>query len=140
MASPPPVPQLWSSQYAAFLGTCNALRHFCESLSRDRRNRKKAQRSGIKAMSKGEVVMKTLTEKVAKWTAALAVIPFGLFLSTAAEARAGVPACENSPMVKNLMAPTYRAPCTQALVHEELNKEEVKRLAATAESSADHLK
>jgi hypothetical protein len=91
-------------------------------------------------MSKGEVVMKTLIGKVAKWTAALAVVPFGLFLSTAAEARAGAPVCENSPIVKNLMALTYRAPCTQAVVHEELSKEEVKRLTATAESSADHLK
>jgi hypothetical protein len=31
-----------------FFGACNALRHFCESPSRDRGKRKKAQRSGIK--------------------------------------------------------------------------------------------
>jgi hypothetical protein len=91
-------------------------------------------------MSKGEVVMKTHTVKVAKWTTALAVVPFGLFLSTAAEARPAVPACESSPTVKNLMALTYRAPCTQAVVHEELSKKEAIRLTATAESSADHLK
>ena len=84
--------------------------------------------------------MKTFTVKVTKWATALAIVPFGLFLSTAAEARAAVPACENSPMVKNLMALTYRAPCTQAAVSEQLSKAEAKRLAATAESSADHIK
>lgn len=41
---------------------------------------------------------------------------------------------------KNLAAPTYRAPAPQAAVPHELTRKEVKRLIATAESAADHLK
>ena len=45
---------------------------------------------------------------------------------------------QNGP--KNLMSPTYRAPIAQAAVPHELTRKQVKRLAATAESAADHLK
>jgi hypothetical protein len=45
---------------------------------------------------------------------------------------------QNGP--KNLMSPTYRAPVAQTAVPQELTRKQVKRLAATAESAADHLK
>ena len=45
---------------------------------------------------------------------------------------------QNGP--NNLMSPTYRAPVAQAAVPQELSRKQVKRLAATAESAADHLK
>ena len=45
---------------------------------------------------------------------------------------------QNGP--KNLMSPTYRAPVAHAAVPHELTRKQVKRLAATAESAADHLK
>ena len=45
---------------------------------------------------------------------------------------------QNGP--KNLMSPTYRAPMAQVAVPQELTRKQVKRLAATAESAADHLK
>ena len=45
---------------------------------------------------------------------------------------------QNGP--KNLMSPTYRAPIAQAAVPQELTRKQVKRLAATAEAAADHLK
>jgi hypothetical protein len=41
---------------------------------------------------------------------------------------------------KNLMSPTYRAPIAQVAGPQELTRKQVKRLAATAESAADHLK
>jgi hypothetical protein len=50
-----------------------------------------------------------------------------------------VPAfAQNGP--KNLVSPTYRAPIAQAAVPQELTRKQVKRLAASAESAADHLK
>jgi hypothetical protein len=45
---------------------------------------------------------------------------------------------QNGP--KNLMSPTYRAPIAKADVPQELTRKQVKRLAATAESAADHMK
>ncbi len=84
--------------------------------------------------------MKTFALKATKWTTAMTIVPFGLFLSTAAEARAAEAACPNTPMVKNLMALTYRAPCAQAVVPRELSKKEIRRLTATAETREDHLK
>ena len=41
---------------------------------------------------------------------------------------------------KNLMSPTYQAPPAQPAVPHELTRKEVKRLTATAELAADHLK
>lgn len=41
---------------------------------------------------------------------------------------------------KNLVSPTYRAPVAQAARSQELTRKQVKRLAATAESVADHMK
>ena len=85
--------------------------------------------------------MKTLPKKATKWMTAIAIALFGLFLGTVREARAAEPACsQNGPMIKNLMALTYRAPCSQAAVPQGLTKKEVKRLTATAESSRDHSK
>jgi len=63
----------------------------------------------------------------AKWTA---IALFGLAAQTAFS--------QIGP--KNLMSPTYRAPAAQAAVSQGLTKGEVKRLSATAESRADHLK
>jgi hypothetical protein len=89
-------------------------------------------------------VMKTLPKepgKATKWMTAIAITLFGLFLGTAREARAAEPTCsQNGPMIKNLMALTYRAPCAQTGVPEGLTRNEVKRLTATAESREDHLK
>jgi len=45
---------------------------------------------------------------------------------------------QNGP--KNLVSPTYRAPVAQAAPSEELTRNQVKKLAATAESVADHMK
>ena len=84
--------------------------------------------------------MKTFAVRATKWTTAMALVPFGLFLSAAAEARAAEPVCANTRMVKNLMAPTYRASCAAAVVPHELSKKEVRRLTATAETREDHLK
>jgi hypothetical protein len=86
-------------------------------------------------------VMKTLAKNATKWMTAIVIPLFGLFLGTVQEARAAELACsQNSPMVKNLMALSYRAPCAQAAVPQGLTKDKVKRLAATAESREGHLK
>src|SRR6266705_3260324 len=86
-------------------------------------------------------VMKTLLKKATKWMTAIAIALFGLFLGTVPEARAAEPICsQNGPMIKNLMALTYRAPCSHEAVPQGLTKKEAKRLAATAESREDHLK
>lgn len=85
--------------------------------------------------------MKTLAKKATKWMAAIVIAPISLSLGMAQEVRAAEPACsQNGPMIKNLMALTYRAPCSQKAVPQGLTKKEAKRLAATAESSQDHLK
>ena len=63
----------------------------------------------------------------------------GSFVMFAVGAWTAVPAfAQNGP--KNLMSPTYRAPVAQAAVPQEPTRKQVKRLAATAESAADHLK
>jgi hypothetical protein len=72
------------------------------------------------------------TSTTSKWTTAAAIALFGL-ASTAQPAFS-----QAGP--KNLVSPTYRAPAAQATAPKELTKREVKRLAATAESRADHLK
>ena len=51
---------------------------------------------------------------------------------------AGPAFAQNGP--KNLMSPTYRTPVVQAAVPQELTWKQVRRLTATAESAADHLK
>src|SRR6516164_4452863 len=63
----------------------------------------------------------------------------GSFIMFAVGAWTAVPAfAQNGP--KNLMSPTYRAPVAQAAVPQELTRKQVKRLTATAESVADHLR
>ena len=63
----------------------------------------------------------------------------GSFILAAVSAWAAQPtAFQRGP--KNLMSPTYRASVAQAVVSQELTPKEVKRLTATAESAADHLK
>ena len=85
--------------------------------------------------------MKTFAKNTTKWMTAIAIALFGLILGTVQEARAAELACsQNGPMIKNLMAPTYRAPCSPAAVPQELTKKEVKRLTATAELREDHLR
>jgi hypothetical protein len=61
--------------------------------------------------------METLAKEATKWMTAIAIALFGLFLGTVREARAAEPACsQNSPMIKNQMALTYRAPCAEPAV------------------------
>lgn len=85
--------------------------------------------------------MFTSIKHKSKWTMVGAIALFGLFLGTVREARAAEPGCsQNGPMIKNLMALTYRAPCAQASVPQGLTAKQAKRLAATAELREDHLK
>ena len=85
--------------------------------------------------------MKTLVKETTKWMPVIAVAMFGLFLGTVREARAAEPVCsQDGPMIKNLMALTYRAPCALAAVPQGLTEKQAKRLAATAELREDHLK
>ena len=66
------------------------------------------------------------------WTTVAALALFGLTsVATSAFAQSGP---------KNLVSPTYRAPAVQTVVPQGLTKSGAKRLAATAESRADHLK
>ena len=60
-------------------------------------------------------------------------------MTLTASAWAAKPSPNRGPLPKNLAAPTYRAPVFQA-VPEESTKKDAKRLAATAESAADHMK
>src|SRR5215475_7618750 len=63
----------------------------------------------------------------------------GSFILFAVSAWAAQPATfQRGP--KNLMSSTYRAPVVEAVVPQELTWKEVKRLTATAESAADHLR
>lgn len=85
--------------------------------------------------------MSTSNTRVSKWMTVIAVALFGLFLGMIRDARAAVPtANQNGPVIKNLMALTYRAPATRAATPRQLTRKEVKKLTATAESSEDHLK
>ena len=68
--------------------------------------------------------------------AVLTVGANGLF---AAPAKSESRCTENGPVIKNLMALSYRTPCAMAVPH-GLTKKDVKRLAATAETREDHLK
>lgn len=56
-----------------------------------------------------------------------------------ASAWAAKPTPNQGPLPKNLASPTYRAPVFQA-VPDEFTRRDAKRLAATAESAADHMK
>ena len=68
--------------------------------------------------------------------AVLTVGANGLFAAPAK----GKPACsENGPVIKNLMALSYRTPCAVTVPH-GLTKKDVKRLVARAETREDHLK
>jgi len=67
-----------------------------------------------------------------QWITAAAIALFGL-------ASAAQPAFSQIGP-KNLMSPTYRPPAAQASVPQGLTKREAKRLAATAESRADHVR
>ena len=63
----------------------------------------------------------------------------GSFVMLAVGTWAAAPAfSQNGP--KNLVSPTYRAPVAQAAPSQELTRKQVKRLPATAESVADHMK
>jgi hypothetical protein len=62
----------------------------------------------------------------------------GSFIILAVGALAEPAFAQNGP--KNLMSPTYRAPAVQAAVPQELTRKQVKRLAAIAESAADHFR
>ena len=73
--------------------------------------------------------MPTSTTHASKWTTAVAVVAFSLTMPAFSQ---------NGP--KNLVSPTYRAPATQGTVLHTLTQKEVNRLAATAESRADHMK
>lgn len=81
--------------------------------------------------------MKT-SKTLARWIPATAIAMFGLFIGTVREARAVV--APNTPMVKNLMAPTYRTPSTAPVVAKAMNKKDAKRLAAIAELPKEHMK
>lgn len=79
--------------------------------------------------------------RVSKWMTIIAVALFGSFLGMIRDARAAVPTTnQNGPVIKNLMALTYRAPAARAATPQQLTKRDVKKLTATAESSEDHLK
>jgi hypothetical protein len=81
--------------------------------------------------------MKTLIQSVAKGTMLGALALFGSFFGTA---RAEGPVYKNDPMIRNLMALTYRAPAAQMAVPRELTRNDIKKLTATAKSAADHMK
>lgn len=67
-----------------------------------------------------------------QWITAAAIALFGL-------ASAAQPAFSQVGP-KNLMSPTYRSPAVQVAVPHELTNREAKKLAATAESRADHMR
>ena len=73
--------------------------------------------------------MKT-SRTFSKWIPAMAIAVFGFFIGTVREARAVV--APNTPMVKNLMAPTYRTPSAPPVIARQMNKKDAKRLAASA--------
>ena len=81
--------------------------------------------------------MKTLIQSVAKGTMLGALAFLGSF---PAIARGEGPVHEDGPMVKNLMALTYRAPAAWTAAPRELTRNDIKKLTATAESAADHLR
>jgi hypothetical protein len=112
------------------------------------------QRISLKSRALGIVVFQMLTSIMqggkqmatsithfSKGTTVAVMGLVGLFFGTIPAARAadGVP-CENGPMVKNLMALTKRPCPVQATAPHELTRREVRKLTATAESAADHLK
>src|SRR5215475_8257455 len=61
------------------------------------------------------------------------------FMALTASAWAAKPAPNQGPFPKNLAAPTYRASVNPVAAH-EFTEKDAKRLAATAESAADHMK
>ena len=60
-------------------------------------------------------------------------------MALTASAWAAKPAANQGPLPKNLAAPTYRAP-VNPVAAQEFTEKDAKRLAATAESAADHMK
>lgn len=72
------------------------------------------------------------SSKASKWVTAAAFALFGL-------ASAARPALSQVGP-KNFVSPTYRAPAVQAVVHKRLTERQARRLAATAETRADHLR
>lgn len=75
-----------------------------------------------------------------KLTKAIPIVLFALMAGTVRNARGAQPDCAQSgPMIKNLMALTYRAPCAQTAAAKEFTRKDARQLAATAESRADHL-
>ena len=79
--------------------------------------------------------MKPLMQGIAKKTLFGAVALSASLLSAGMNAQAA----ENSPVVMNLVALSYRAPAASTRVHEGLTRKEIRRLMASAEPS-DHLK
>jgi hypothetical protein len=85
--------------------------------------------------------MSNLIARVSRRTRVIPIVLFGLTAGPVWNARAAERGCtENAPMIKNLMALTYRVPCAPAIVVKEFTKNDAKRLAATAESNTDYLK
>jgi hypothetical protein len=60
-------------------------------------------------------------------------------MTLTASAWAAKPTPNQGPLPKNLASPTYRAPVFQG-TPEEFTRKDAKRLAAIAESAADHMK
>ena len=60
-------------------------------------------------------------------------------MTLTASAWAAKPTPNQGPLPKNLASPTYRAPVFQG-TPEEFTRKDAKRLAATAELAADHMK
>jgi len=79
-----------------------------------------------------------MSKSFEKWIPAMAIALFGLFIGTVREAQAVVGT--HTPMVKNLMAPTYRTPSAPPVVVKEMNPKDAKRLSETAELPEEHLK
>lgn len=85
--------------------------------------------------------MKNVGAKATKWTMAITIALFGLWLSAVGDARAADVTCsQNTPMVKNMRAYTSHCTSAPAVDSHQLTRREVKRLTLTAESAEDHLK
>ena len=85
--------------------------------------------------------MATSIKHFSKGTTVAVMGLVGLLFGTVPAARAAGPVpCANGPIVKNLMALSTRPCPVQATAPHELTAKEVKKLAATAETAADHLK
>jgi hypothetical protein len=84
--------------------------------------------------------MSTSITRIARWTMAVAIALFVLFLGTVRNAQAAeLAGCQNRPVVKNLMALTARPTCARAAALQQFTRKEIKNLTATAKSPEDHL-